>query len=77
MSDIAGLIAPRPLRMVHGVEDAIYPIAETRKAFAALQEIYSVAGKPGNVELFEGPEGHKYYHEGSWPFIKASFDRIR
>ena len=73
MSDIAGLIAPRPVRMLHGIKDEIYPINETRKAFADLKMIYSAAGVAGNAELYEGSAGHQYYKEGSWVFIRKHF----
>ncbi len=74
MGDVAGLIAPRPLCAVNGTEDPIFPIAETRKSFKHLEEIYAAAGSSGNVALYEGNGGHKYYPEGAWPFIKKYFD---
>jgi len=73
MSDVAGLIAPRPLCVINGKEDNIFPIVETRKAFMRLKTIYTAAGVPGNVMLYEGNGGHKYYKEGSWPFINKYF----
>ncbi len=72
-SDVAGLIAPRPLCLITGVEDEIFPITGARVSFAHLQTIYRAAGAPGNVMLFEGNGGHKYYPEGSWPFIRKYF----
>lgn len=75
MSDIAGLIAPRPFRALHGVKDEIYPVAETRKAFADLKKIYAVAGSADNAELYEGAAGHQYYKEGSWIFIRKYFSK--
>jgi dienelactone hydrolase len=77
MSDIAGLISPRPFCAVHGVKDDVFPIEETRKAFAHLQEVYTAAGAASNAELYEGPEGHRYYKDGSWPFIKKHFAAIK
>jgi dienelactone hydrolase len=74
MSDVAGLIAPRPLCVINGKEDTIFPIEETRKAFAHLQTIYEAAGVPGDVMLYVGNGGHKYYKEGAWPFIKKYFE---
>ena len=75
MSDIAGLIAPRPLCVINGKEDTIFPIEETRKAFAQLKIIYTAAGVPGDVMLYEGNGGHKYYKEGAWPFVKKHFEK--
>ena len=75
MSDVAGLIAPRPLCVINGKEDTIFPIEETRKAFAHLKTIYMAAGVPDDVMLYEGNGGHKYYKEGAWPFIKKHFEQ--
>ena len=75
MGDVAGLIAPRPLCVINGKEDAIFPIEETRKAFAHLKTIYRAAGAPGDLMLYEGNGGHKYYKEGAWPFIKEHFEK--
>ena len=65
MSDVAGFIAPRPLCLINGKEDTIFPIDETRKAFAHLKNIYMKAGVPDDVMHYEGNGGHKYYKEGA------------
>ena len=44
MSDVAGLIAPRAVLIESGTQDAIFPIASAREAFAHLQTIYAAAG---------------------------------
>ena len=75
MADVAGLTAPRAFCAVHGELDVIFPIGETRKAFAHLQEIYKAAGVPGNCELYVGAGGHRYYKDGVWPFVKKHFDK--
>lgn len=73
MSDIAGLIAPRPMSIIHGKEDDIYPIEETRKAFGELQLIYKAAGAADKLSLYEGEGGHRYYKAGAWPFARKYF----
>ena len=73
MGDVAGLICPRAFCALNGVDDHVFPIAETRKAFAQLQKIYTAAGVSSKAELYEGPAGHRYYKEGAWPFIKKHF----
>lgn len=72
MSDVAGLIAPRPFCAVNGIKDGIYPIEEARKAFAHLKAIYAAAGVPEKCELYEGAEGHRYYGKGAWTFINKA-----
>jgi dienelactone hydrolase len=73
MSDVAGLIAPRPLCLINGKEDTIFPIEETRKAFTHLKSVYVAAGAQNDVMLYEGNGGHKYYKEGAWSFINKYF----
>lgn len=69
MYDIAGLTAPRFFCAIHGEQDPIFPIGETRKAFSGLQRIYAWAGAPDNCSLYVGPEGHRYYKAGAWEFV--------
>jgi predicted esterase len=73
MSDVAGLIAPRPLCVINGKEDPIFPIAETRRSFEQLKAIYAAAGASGRLSRYEGNGEHRYYKAGSWPFIKKYF----
>lgn len=75
MWDVAGLIAPRPFRAVHGREDDIFPVEATRRAFERLEEVYDAAGAPGNCELRIGDGGHRYYPEETWPFIDARLNQ--
>ncbi|MBI5535010.1 MAG: prolyl oligopeptidase family serine peptidase [Deltaproteobacteria bacterium] len=67
--DVAGLIAPRPLLAVTGALDPIFPLEGVRLAFDKLQAIYKAADAEDNLDLFVGPEGHRYYAEPLWPFL--------
>jgi len=66
MADVAGLLAPRPLVVVAGEQDAIFPIEATRRAFEALHRIYRAAGAEENCRLVVGPGGHRFYAEPAW-----------
>ena len=70
MSDVAGLIAPRPFCAIAGKLDEIFPIAEVRASYAKLQQIYAAAGASERCRLYVGEGGHRYYKAGSWPFIR-------
>lgn len=70
MYDVAGLIAPRPLLIIAGEQDPIFPLAGVQLAYARVQEIYRAAGAPDNVELYVGPEGHRYYKARVWDFVR-------
>ncbi|MBN1341114.1 MAG: prolyl oligopeptidase family serine peptidase [Phycisphaerae bacterium] len=69
MYDVAGLIAPRPLLVVAGQDDDIFPIQGVRRAFEELKEIYAAAHAERNIELYVGKGGHRYFSERVWPFI--------
>ena len=44
--DIAGLIAPRPLFCESGVDDPIFPIEASKRAFGEVKKVYDVFGAP-------------------------------
>jgi dienelactone hydrolase len=69
MYDVAGLICPRPVLMIAGEQDPIFPIKGVRYAFSHLQKIYEKGGAAKNCELFVGTGGHRYYKEYVWDFI--------
>lgn len=65
MSDIAGLIAPRPLMIVSGTEDQIFPLHGVVRGMSALRPIYEQfdAGDKLALDLFAG--GHQWHGEHS------------
>lgn len=71
MGDIAALAAPRPLVIVNGVEDGIFPIQAARAQFEIAQAAYRAAGAPGNARHVVGGEGHRFYADLAWPVFKA------
>lgn len=77
MADIMGLFAPKPVVVVAGKEDHIFPIKATRKAFKALQKIYDAAGASEHCHLVVGNEGHRFYADKAWPLILRDSGRKR
>lgn len=71
MSDIAGLIAPRPLIIAAGREDPIFPIAPTKECFGEILKIYSAFGCEERCELLVGDGGHLNYADLLWDKIHA------
>jgi dienelactone hydrolase len=65
-ADVAGLYAPRPLVIVAGKDDEIFPVDSVREAFAGVQRIYDAAGASDKVKLVIGSEGHRFYAEQGW-----------
>lgn len=66
MGDIAGLIAPRPLVLVSGREDGIFPLGPAQTEFARVQEIYRAAGAPDRCDHVIGEGGHRFYADAAW-----------
>jgi dienelactone hydrolase len=74
MSDIAGLIAPRPVVMVNGSTDAIFPIAAARRAFRDLKTIYRAAGAADRCRHVIAEGGHRFYADAAWPVMMQMVD---
>jgi len=70
MQDVAGLIAPRPLVIVSGLTDDLFPIAASRTACQEIAQIYQTIGKAGDFAHVVGPEGHRFYADLAWPVFR-------
>jgi hypothetical protein len=77
MSDIMGLFAPRPLVIVAGETDEIFPIKAVRKSFRKLKAIYKAAGAAPNCRLIVGPEGHRFYADLAWPVAMKQLKSLK
>ena len=73
MSDIAALIAPRPLLIISGEKDPIFPIEGTKKAYKMLEKVYKMFGEEENLEndFFEGE--HQWSNRKTIQFLKKHF----
>ncbi len=69
MGDVAGLIAPRPLVVVSGAEDGIFPLGPAQAEFARVREIYANAGTPESCRHVVGMGGHRFYADEAWPVM--------
>ncbi len=76
MADVMGLFAPKPVVIVAGRDDPIFPIQATRKAFRSLQRIYKAAGASGRCHLVVGDGGHRFYAEDAWPVMMKEINRL-
>jgi dienelactone hydrolase len=71
--DIAGLICPRPILIVSGKDDDIFPVKGVKTAFSELQKIYKAGEAAEDCKLYIGDGGHRYYSEPVWQFMKKQF----
>ena len=76
MSDIMGLFAPKPVVIVAGEKDGIFPIHATRRAFEHLTTIYTAAGAGDRCHLVVGSEGHRFYADDAWPVLQQELQRL-
>ena len=69
MAEIAGIGAPKPLVIVSGMTDGIFPIEGAKAEFERLKKIYYA--NSGECVHVIGSEGHRFYEEQAWSeFIK-------
>ena len=69
MPDLAMLIAPRPMVIVAGRTDPIYPLPAIQAAQNQAARIYSDMGAKNRVGLHIGEGGHNYYPE-AWDLFE-------
>ena len=70
MGDVLGLVAPRPLCLIQGKDDPIFPVEGAKEQFETIRKVYEAAGVPDTCELYIGPEGHRYYFDGADAFVQ-------
>ena len=73
MGDLAGLVAPRKLLIINGKLDDIFPIEGAREEFKTTKAVYEAFGASQECEMYEGPEGHRYYPLGFYDFYNRHF----
>jgi len=61
--DIIGLAAPKPVLLVHGVKDEIFPLRGFRAAYQQGKRIYRAATASDRLRVELGMGGHRFYSE--------------
>lgn len=75
MADLLLAQAPRPVRILAQSAD-FFDVRGTREAYAMLRKIYALLGKPENISVVYGPDGHGYgaaLRQGAYEFFDAVF----
>jgi hypothetical protein len=69
--DVAGLIAPRHLLIVNGRYDVPrHPPEVVDRATARVAAIFAAAGVPDHFRHQYGEEGHRFYKDIMWSFVR-------
>lgn len=67
--DVCGLIAPRHLLAVNGVQDKLHTESDVNRSADRVRAIFKAAGTPQHFRHRWGPKGHQFYKELMWPFV--------
>lgn len=70
MADLAGLIAPRPLVVVAGDEDPIFPYSGVEHAMKTIRRIYTRLGAGERLAFHTGRGGHRFY-AAAWDDLRS------
>ena len=66
MADLSLLIAPRPMVVVCGRNDDIFPLKYVLEAYKRIEDMYKVANTNDNLKLIVGKGGHRFYADEGW-----------
>lgn len=69
MPDLVGLIAPRPLFVMQGDRDPLFPLASFRQAVKKAKEIYEVFGVPERMGTHVFPGEHAWNGTQGVPWL--------
>lgn len=76
MGDLLGLFAPKPVVVVAGRDDSIFPIGGARQVFEDLRRIYAAAGAESRCHLVVGNGGHRFYADDAWPALLPEIEAL-
>ena len=74
IGDIAALIAPRPLVIVNGTQDTLFPIDGVISAHQIALQVYEAHDAKQNCELVVGRGGHRFYADQAWQRMLGILD---
>jgi dienelactone hydrolase len=68
-ADLGALVAPRPLLIVTGRDDPLFPVAATEESLARLGRVYDHLGSFDHLDrdLFDGE--HQWHGDRAYPFL--------
>ena len=70
MGELAALLAPRPLRVIAGERDPIFPIAGVREQYRTAERAWALADAPERLSLAVHPGEHAYHHASSHDWFR-------
>ena len=76
MQDLSALIAPRPIAVIAGEKDPIFPIDGVRKGFDTLTKIYKAAGAADQCRLEITPREHWWCEDIVWSTVNEETKKL-
>lgn len=76
MEDLACLIAPRPMTVIAGKLDPIFPIEGVRTSFETVREVYRKAGAADKCRLVETERGHYWCKVPAWQAVREETKKL-
>ncbi len=76
MGDLCAMVAPRPMIVVNGQEDNIFPIESAKECVAVGKRVYAAMGAPDALVHVIGAEGHRFYADDAWPHIHKAISKL-
>jgi hypothetical protein len=73
-SDVLALCAPRPLLVVSGVTDHIFPFALASECVEDARPVYAAMEAASRLQAVAGPGEHRFYPDIAWPAFAALLD---
>jgi hypothetical protein len=67
--ELGGLVAPRHLLIVHGVDDSLHHPPTVEKLAINIGKIFQAVDVPNHTDLKWGSSGHRFYPQKMWPFL--------
>jgi uncharacterized protein (UPF0371 family) len=66
----------RPLVVVTGSEDKIFPVNSAKECVAEGKKVYDALGAGENIIHVIGAQGHRFYADDSWPHINSAIEKL-
>ncbi len=75
MAEVVAVHAPRPVLLINGTKDKIFPVDAAKEGYAKLKRVYKLLGVSGRLDadFFDGP--HSWSNNKTLPFLKRHFGR--
>ena len=72
MDDVAGLVAPRPLLVISGTQDHIFPFSGAAAVVESARGVYRALGADACLAAVPAEGPHRFYPDVAWP----AFERL-